>query len=167
MCVVSHKFREGMEVEERLGNMEDKLDDIYEEVVGEERIKTGKYVSYDERLNEYDERLNVILTKKGDNKYHLSSMGEFNYNLELLSDNSLFGKSVSTKETTVVTFGKGEYLFVWEKVLYVHEDYKRKFLEEMDKVNSDEDGEWYKHFFHTRLIDSDAIKRQEDELEKG
>ena len=55
-CVVSHKFREGMEskeVEKRLDNMEDKLDDIYEEVVGE-GIKTGRYV-YHEDDGEYDD----------------------------------------------------------------------------------------------------------------
>ena len=171
VCVVSHKFREGMdqkEVKKRLDKMEDKLDDIYEEVVGEgeERIKTGKYVAYHVRLNEYEERIYAILTNKGGNKYHLSSLDKFNYDLELLSDNSLFGRNVSTKGTTVVTFGKGEYLFIWDKALYVHEDYKSIFIKEMEKQMTDKDDKWYLYFFNNKLIDNEAIKREKEERKK-
>ena len=153
-CVVSHKFREGMvgkkdevEVEERLNEIDDKLDDIYEEVVGEgggeERIKTGKYV-YHKDDGEYNEDLSIVLTKKGGNEYSLRSTFKdekknFSINLELFSDNSMLGKDVKTGDMSILLFHKSGKFFFTEKAFFVHVDYKKEFLEDVKKAKGKND----------------------------
>lgn len=187
MCVVSHKFREGMDVEERLDKMEDKLDDIYEEVVGEERIKTGRYLLYDND-GQYDKLLNkridFKLSKKDGNEYRLIVIKDFRdiddveidkdleiekieLHLEVFSDNSAFGKDMSNGRTTIAMFGKGGYLFFLEKGILVHEDYTNVFMEEMKTVKNDDDV--VAHFFNYQLLyDSEASeKKKQEERVKG
>ena len=160
VCVVSHKFREGMdqkEVKKRLDKMEDKLDDIYEEVVGEgeERIKTGKYLLYDK--GEYEElankRIKINISKKGGNEYKLVFTKDFKdikedvevekaeYKLELFSDYSMFGKNVnSDKDTIIMLFDKGGRFFLLDDIFFVNAVHKEDFTEEVKLVKEKNDG---------------------------
>lgn len=177
-CVVSHKFREGMEskeVEKRLDNMEDKLDDIYEEVVGE-GIKTGRYV-YHEDDGEYDDELSFILTKEGGNEYSFSgTIKEENirFKLELFSDNSMLGKYVKNGDTDVImsfVFDKSGNFFFAEKGFFVHVDYKEEFLEEVKRAaKGKKDGVlfWWDliEYFDMKVYENEAVTKREEEMEK-
>ena len=166
-CVVSHKFREGMEnkvVEERLDIMDDKLDDIHEKVVGEggQRINTGKYVIHED--GEYDDYFTLILTKKEGNEYSLRSTFEdekdenFTIDLELFSDNSMLGKDVKTGDMITMVFDKSGEFFFFEKVFFVHVDYKKEFLEAEQEAMGNKDS-----VHHTNLIDYFDLKVYENE----
>ena len=177
-CVASHKFREGMEgkeVEERLDKMEDKLDDIYEEVVGE-GIKTGRYV-YHEDDGEYDDELSFILTKEGGNEYSLSSTikeENIGFKLELFSDNSMLGKYVKNGDTDMITafvFDKSGNFFFVEKGFFVHVDYKEEFLEEVKRAaKGKKDGVlfWWDliEYFDMKVYENEAVTKREEEMEK-
>lgn len=171
-CVVSHKFREGMEnnvVEERLDIMDDKLDDIYEKVVGEDRIKTGKYVIHED--GEYRDDFSVILTKKDDNEYSLRSTFEdedknFSINLELFSDNSMLGNDVKTGDMITLMFDKSGEFFFAEKAFFVHVDYKKEFLEDVKKAKGKNDSIiWWDliDYFDLKAFKNEASEKKDKE----
>lgn len=185
-CVVSHKFREGMEVEERLDKMEDKLDDIYEEVVGEERIKTGRYLFYDkgESLERANKLINIKILKKGENEYRLIVMRDFKdidkdleiekleYDLELFSDNSVFSKNVnSDKDTVILLFDKdGRYFISDDDIFLVNEKHIEDFMKKVKEIKEENGGKvsndnLVRHF-RLNISENEALKRHEEERVK-